>query len=158
MRRHRARSRPVALAVLVTVSTEPHRLLTRLAFSSRLRSQSGGGDGGGQGVGAWSGASRWRFRHSPRAARSCRSSAGRRGPRGRSGTAGTPASAAVSGRGCSALASCWGERSCVFITVFFTKSKQYFLNFHLRKICNLQVFPLNRVTDRSCNSRGNLVQ
>lgn len=130
MRRHRARSRPVALAVLVTVSTEPHRLLTRLAFSSRLRSQSGGGDGGGQGVGAWSGASRWRFRHSPRAARSCRSSAGRRGPRGRSGTAGTPASAAVSGRGCSALASCWGEREKLrFHHSFLHKIQTIFLKF-----------------------------
>lgn len=44
-----------------------------------------------------------RFRHSPRAARSCRSSCGHPGRPGRSGTAGTPASASVSGHGCSAL-------------------------------------------------------
>lgn len=43
------------------------------------------------------------FRHSPRAARSCRSSCGHPGRPGRSGTAGTPASASVSGRGCSGL-------------------------------------------------------
>lgn len=123
--RHQACSGLVALVVLVTVSTELLPLLTRLAFSWRLHSQSGG-DGGGLGP-----ASRWRFRHSPRAARSCRSSAGRRGPRGRSGTAGTPASAAVSGHGCSVLASCWGEREKLHFHQFFT---QYFSNFRRRTI------------------------
>lgn len=102
----------VVQVVLVTVSTELPRQLTWLAFCWGLRSQS------------WLGpASRWRFKHSPRAARSCRSCGGRRGRQGRSGTAGTPASAAVSGRGCSVLASCWREipKSCVIVT--FRKTK-----------------------------------